>query len=141
MKDAAAPRFSQPAPDPAPVLIVDDDPEQTGQIVSFLARNGIAAAQENNGFAALNTMKKLEPAVVVMDVRMPGLDGIAAARLAKRTPSRPHIILMSGDATQVRRAIADEVEVFAVVDKPLPLRVLTRFIRNALDGRGPGTED
>lgn len=125
------------SPGASTVLIVDDDPEQSGQIASFLSRQGIAVAEACNAFAALNTIKKLEPAVVVMDVQMPGLDGIEAARLAARTPGRPRIILMSGHAEQVRRAIRDEVDVFAVVDKPLPLRVLTRFIRNALDARPP----
>ena len=115
------------------MLIVDDDPEQSGQIASFLSRQGITVAEACNAFAALNTIKKVEPAVVVMDVQMPGLDGIDAARLAARTPGRPRIILMSGHGEEVRRAVRDEAEVFAVVDKPLPLRVLTRFIRNALD--------
>ena len=116
------------------VMIVDDDVEQAGQIAAFLSRFGIAVAMEDNGFAAINTMRRDKPAVVIMDVRMPGLDGIKAAQLAANLDYKPKIILMSGYADQVKRASEEGLDVFAVVDKPLPLRVLVRFVQNALNG-------
>jgi CheY-like chemotaxis protein len=116
------------------VMIVDDDVEQAGQIAAFLSRFGIAVAMEDNGFAAVNTMRRDKPAVVIMDVRMPGLDGIKAAQLAANLDYKPKIILMSGYADQVKRATEEGLDVFAVVDKPLPLRVLVRFVQNALNG-------
>ncbi len=116
------------------VMIVDDDVEQAGQIAAFLSRFGIAVAMEDNGFAAVNTMRRDKPAVVIMDVRMPGLDGIKAAQLAANLDYKPKIILMSGYADQVKRASEEGLDVFAVVDKPLPLRVLVRFVQNALNG-------
>ncbi|MBO6781880.1 MAG: response regulator [Alphaproteobacteria bacterium] len=115
------------------VMIVDDDREQANQIGSFLSRFGISVTQEDNGFAAVNTMRRERPAVVIMDVRMPGLDGIKAAQLAANLDYEPKIILMSGYADQVRRATEEGLNVFAVVDKPLPLRVLVRFVQNALN--------
>lgn len=115
------------------VLIVDDDREQAEQIATFLSRFGISVLQEDNGFAAVNTMRRLKPAVVVMDVRMPGLDGIKAAQLASNLDYKPKIILMSGYSDQVKRATEENLGVFAVVDKPLPLRVLVRFIQGALN--------
>lgn len=115
------------------VLIVDDDRTQAEQIATFLSRFGISVLQEDNGFAAVNTMRRLQPAVVVMDVRMPGLDGIKAAQLASNLEYKPRIILMSGYTDQVKRATEENLDVFAVVDKPLPLRVLVRFIQGALN--------
>lgn len=115
------------------VLIVDDDREQAEQIATFLSRFGISVTQEDNGFAAVNTMRRDKPAVVIMDVRMPGLDGIKAAQLAANLDYKPKIILMSGYADQVKRATEEGLDVFAVVDKPLPLRVLVRFVQNALN--------
>ncbi len=115
------------------VMIVDDDREQADQIGSFLSRFGISVKQEDNGFAAVNTMRRDKPAVVIMDVRMPGLDGIKAAQLAANLDYKPKIILMSGYADQVKRATEEGLDVFAVVDKPLPLRVLVRFVQNALN--------
>lgn len=118
------------------VMIVDDDLEQADQIATFLSRFGIAVVKEDNGFAAVNTMRRDKPSVVIMDVRMPGLDGIKAAQLAATLDYKPKIILMSGYADQVKRATEEGLDVFAVVDKPLPLRVLVRFVQNALNDLG-----
>ncbi len=129
MAGIAATTPSNDARQPPLVMIVDDDREQAEQIASFLSRFGISVVQEDNGFAAVNTMRREKPAVVIMDVRMPGLDGIKAANL----DYKPKIILMSGYADQVKRATEEGLDVFAVVDKPLPLRVLVRFVQNALN--------
>lgn len=133
MAGIAATTPSDDARRPPLVMIVDDDREQAEQIASFLSRFGISVAQEDNGFAAVNTMRREKPAVVIMDVRMPGLDGIKAAQLAANLDYKPKIILMSGYADQVKRATEEGLDVFAVVDKPLPLRVLVRFVQNALN--------
>ncbi|MEP4379164.1 MAG: response regulator [Alphaproteobacteria bacterium] len=133
MAGIAATTPSEDSRQPPLVMIVDDDREQAEQIASFLSRFGISVAQEDNGFAAVNTMRREKPAVVIMDVRMPGLDGIKAAQLAANLDYKPKIILMSGYADQVKRATEEGLDVFAVVDKPLPLRVLVRFVQNALN--------
>ena len=133
MAGIAATTPSDDSRQPPLVMIVDDDREQAEQIASFLSRFGISVAQEENGFAAVNTMRREKPAVVIMDVRMPGLDGIKAAQLASNLDYDPKIILMSGYADQVKRATEEGLDVFAVVDKPLPLRVLVRFVQNALN--------
>ena len=80
-----------------------------------------------------DTIRRVKPAVVLMDVRMPGLDGIKAAQLSSGPQSDAKIILMSGYADQIKRASEEEeLDVFAVIDKPLALRVLVRFILAAL---------
>ena len=118
------------------ILIVDDDREQAEQIGIFLSKFGMSVLLEDNGFAAVNTIRRVKPAVVLMDVRMPGLDGIKAAQLSTGSQSDAKIILMSGYADQIKRASEEEeLDVFAVVDKPLALRVLVRFILAALHDR------
>src|SRR3546814_8295516 len=92
------------------VLIVDDDREQAEQIAAFLSRFGISVMQEDNGFAAVNTLRRHKPAVVVMDVRMAGLEGIKAAQLASNLAYKPKIILMSGYYDQVKRATEERAE-------------------------------
>ena len=71
------------------VLVVDDDPIQTGQIAMFLQSQGIDVTTENNGYAAVNSIKRIRPAIVVMDVRMPGLDGIEAAKIIANLQPKP----------------------------------------------------
>lgn len=114
------------------VLVVDDDPIQTGQIAMFLQSQGIEVLTENNGYAAVNSIKRLAPAIVVMDVRMPGLDGIEASTLIAGLNPKPRVILMSGYPESVFAANRRHTDVFAVIEKPIPLPTLLQFIRRAL---------
>lgn len=114
------------------VLIVDDDPIQRRNIRDFLALRGIAAETEDNGFSAVSRVKKTRPAIVLLDIRMPGLNGVEAARHISRVTPRPKIILMSGYPEAVYDANASDLDVFAVIQKPVPLRVLASFVERAL---------
>lgn len=115
------------------VLVVDDDRSQCDVLAAFFKERGIACMTETNSFAAVSTMKKRHPRVVLMDIRMPGLDGIAVAKLAATMQPRPVILLMSGEGQAIVEANRAGIEVFAVLEKPLPLRHLGTFIQRALD--------
>lgn len=119
------------------VLVVDDDPLQRGEIVEFLARQGIDVVAEENGFAAFHQIKRTQPCVVVMDMKMPGLDGIHVSRLVQNLDYRPKVILMSGYPDYVYKAHQEDADIFAVIEKPVPLKALARFIAEALAGSSP----
>lgn len=115
------------------VIVVDDDPLQRRQLIDCLSDLGIDVMQEEEGNAALSTIKRLHPAVVIMDVRMPVLDGIAAAQVIPTLGYKPKIILMTGDPDSLYRANTSKLDVFAVIEKPIPLRTLSRFVLKALE--------
>lgn len=118
---------------PAAAVIVDDDPLQRDEIADFLMRSGVAASAVANGFAAMHEIRKLSPSVVVMDIQMPGLDGIHVARLIEGLVPRPRVILVSGYPEHVDRANQVALGVYAVLEKPVSLRMLLRLILKALD--------
>lgn len=122
----------------AKVLVVDDDPLQRGEIAEFLSRRGVDVIVADNGFAAFHEIKKAHPAVVVMDMKMPGLDGIHVSRLVGKLDYQPKVILMSGYPEYVYKAHQEEANIFAVIEKPVPLKALARFIADAL---GQGEKD
>ncbi len=62
------------------VLVVDDDDRQARTIMEYLQLQGIEAETASNGFAAINAAKRLHPALVLLDIRMPGLDGIEVTK-------------------------------------------------------------
>lgn len=115
------------------VIVVDDDPLQRLQLIDCLSDLGIEVLQEEEGQAALETIKRQRPAVVIMDVRMPVLDGIAAAQMIPELGYQPKIILMTGDPDSLYRANTTKMDVFAVIEKPIPLRTLSRFVLKALE--------
>lgn len=115
------------------VIVVDDDPLQRTQLMDCLSDLGIEVLQEEEGSSALATIKRVHPAVVIMDVRMPVLDGIAAAQVIPTLGYHPKIILMTGDPDSLYRANTTKLDVFAVIEKPIPLRTLSRFVLKALE--------
>src|SRR2546428_13656404 len=62
-------------PRPRPVLIVDDDIETLAVERQLLAESGFRVVEAHNGSEALQAMQVDPPAVVVLDVQMPGMDG------------------------------------------------------------------
>lgn len=114
------------------VLVVDDDPLQRIQLTDCLADLGIEVLEEEEGSAALETIRSARPAVIIMDVRMPVLDGIATAQAIAEFAEKPRVILMTGDPQAVYRANTTDLEVFAVLEKPVPLRTLSKFVLKAL---------
>ncbi|HET9148871.1 MAG TPA: response regulator [Alphaproteobacteria bacterium] len=133
-------RMSKPKPapvKPAPtVVVVDDDPLQRDEIVDFLVHEGLDVTAVSNGFAAVHEIRKRSPRVVVMDINMPGLDGIHVARLLEGVQPRPKLILVSGYPEYMYRAHQEDIGAFAVIGKPVALKALARFVRDALRGAG-----
>jgi len=114
------------------VLVIDDDIAGAETVVSYLRHGGLTARAESNGFAGINTAKRLRPHVVLLDVQMPGLDGMETARLIKRAVPSTRIILISGHSASLVEANRDATVAFAVLEKPLPLPAILDFVRRAL---------
>jgi DNA-binding NtrC family response regulator len=115
------------------VLVVDDDPLQRGEIVEFLSRCGFDVISEENGFAAYHQIKKLRPRVIVLDLKLPGIDGVHLSRLVSAMDYEPRVILMSGYPEFMYKAQRDDTSVFAILEKPLPLGILGQFVTEAFD--------
>ena len=100
------------------VLIVDDIPETREHLSRLLGleRDLDVAGTAGTGEEAIKVAMELRPDVIVMDINMPGMDGVAAAEIiAQRLPTCP-IIMMSvhGEANQLKRAISAGAREFLV---------------------------
>ena len=100
------------------VLIVDDIPETRDHLSRLLGleRDLDVAGTAGTGEEAIKVAMELRPDVIVMDINMPGMDGVAAAEIiSQRLPSCP-IIMMSvhGEADQLKRAISAGAREFLV---------------------------
>ncbi len=120
-------------PDRRDVVIVDDEEEQLEVLGDFLNLLGVSHARALNGFAAVSLIKKVQPKVVLVDIKMPGLGGVDVARQIKDAGTvYPKVILMSGYAEAVRDANLLDLNLFTVIDKPVPLKILGRYIKQIL---------
>ncbi|AKJ06723.1 PAS domain S-box-containing protein [Archangium gephyra] len=98
MKSAAPLSGAAPAPAPASILIVDDNPNQLVALEALLVPLGQRIVKASSGEEALRLLLGLDCALVLLDVHLPGIDGFEVARLMRereRTHRTP-IIFLSG---------------------------------------------
>ena len=99
-----------------PILVVDDDPTILLSVAELLELEGYAVATASNGAEALEMTLRLEPNLVLLDMRMPVLDGWGYARSARSEGLAPRIVIMT--AAHDARRWADEIGAEAYVPKP-----------------------
>jgi CheY-like chemotaxis protein len=98
------------------ILVVDDDPTILLSVAELLELEGYVVATASNGAEALEMTQRLEPHLVLLDMRMPVLDGWGYARSARREGLTPRIVIMT--AAHDARRWADEIGAEAYVPKP-----------------------
>ena len=84
------------------ILVVDDDPDIVGFIRMALEAEGIAVTTARNGRVALERLREVVPAVVLLDINMPVMDGPEFARQARKEFRDLPIIVMTA-GTEVAR--------------------------------------
>ena len=113
-------------------LVVDDNElfrQSTGRILHALGYRVVGEA--DNGLAAIDRVQELRPDLILMDVEMPELDGIGAARRIQQVCPTPVILLTAHDSKEVLRGARD-AGVAAYLVKPLDSRELQRMATLAL---------
>lgn len=70
----------------AKILIIDDEPEITEIVETFLTEAGYIVAVENSPLKAVSKAKEFKPDVVLLDIMMPGRDGYAVCKELKQDP-------------------------------------------------------
>src|SRR5687767_623061 len=100
---------------PLSVLVVDDDQDTADSCALLLCLNGHDARAAYDGAGALEQLDGWQPAAVLMDIMLPGCDGIELRkRLCREMPQRPRLIAVTGlgtrdDLEQVKAAGFDHV--------------------------------
>src|SRR5258708_28913749 len=82
------------------VLIVDDEPDVADVLNEAATRFGHRTAVALDGAHALRAVREFAPHVVLLDIRMSGMDGFTLLEHLKRSPQPPAIIIVSGNADE-----------------------------------------
>jgi two-component system phosphate regulon response regulator OmpR len=113
------------------VLIVDDDPDLCDLLSEYLAANGLTVAAAGDGAAMRQAMARQMPDVVVLDLMLPGEDGLSLAR-ELRARSEVGILMLSARGEEMDRVIGLEVGADDYVAKPFSPRELLARVRALL---------
>ena len=118
-------------------LIVDDEPPARDRLRSLLSEldDVVVAGEAANGREALEMCADLEPDVVLLDIRMPGMDGIEAARHMSALDTPPAVIFTTAHDEHALEAF--EAQAIGYLLKPVRLEKLARAIRRAARVAGP----
>ena len=111
------------------VLVVDDEPGMRDTLMAIPELEGYRVSSASDGETAVTTVRKGTFDVVVMDVRLPGRDGVSALQEMGRPP--PQVILMTAYAEEDRLRAAVEAHAFAIVDKPFDTRRMLSLVEDA----------
>jgi DNA-binding response OmpR family regulator len=125
-----------PAVRPA-VLLVDDDPTLLGVLSRRLSREGLIVYTAPSGNAALAALERSWPALLIVDLMMPGMDGFELCRRVKRIADLPIIVLSSVDASESKvRALEEYAEDY--ITKPFDPDELVARIGRVMRRASPG---
>jgi DNA-binding response OmpR family regulator len=118
----------------APILVVDDDPSILHTVAAILAMENYQVQTARNGAEALAAVERTRPWLVLLDMRMPVLDGWGFARALRERGLQLPILVMT--AAQDTRRWAEEIGAAGYLAKPFDLMDLL----NAVGQLFPGSE-
>jgi len=130
--ETAAPHERSRAPRPVQtcrVLVVDDDEVILAAVSGILGQEGYRVETATNGSEALEAIERSHPDLVLLDMRMPVLDGWALARVLRERDIDLRIVVMT--AAQDARRWADEIGANAYLAKPFDLDDLIAIVERA----------
>ena len=139
-RPSALPSRSVPDPTKRRVLVADDESRIRDLVRSYLEAEGFEVDTAANGVEALDLARDRHPDLVLLDVMMPGIDGIEVLRRL-RTESDVYVIMLTARAEEVDTLIGFSVGADDYVTKPFSPRELVARIKTVLRrGRGDDHE-
>ncbi|MHC4200296.1 MAG: sigma-54-dependent transcriptional regulator [Planctomycetota bacterium] len=115
------------------ILIVDDEPNVLASFQKMLATQKHRVMTAARGEAALALVEKKKPDLLVMDIRMPGMDGLTAFRKLRETHPKLPVIIMTGFGTTEAAIEATKLGAFDYHLKPFEPADMLRSIKGALE--------
>src|SRR4030067_145894 len=115
------------------VLIVDDEERVVQSIAGVLEDEGFQVTEARSGEEAIKIFQQELPDVPLLDIWMPGMDGMEVLKRLKWIAPECQVIMISGHATISTAMTAVKLGAFDFIEKPLSLDLLLVTIRRALD--------
>lgn len=116
---------------PSKVLLVDDEREFAQTLSERLHLRDMGSAVAFDGESALKLVHEEEPEVMILDLKMPGIDGIEVLRRVKETQSGIEVIILTGHGSEADRETCMNLGAFAYLHKPVDIDILSATLKKA----------
>ncbi|HTX54963.1 MAG TPA: response regulator [Candidatus Baltobacteraceae bacterium] len=110
------------------VLIVDDEPDAVELLSEFLTGKGYEAIAAYNGEEALKKVKAERPHLILLDIRMPGMNGLEVLRQVRQIDQEVGVIVVTAVQEEETGRQALKLGAFDYIVKPLNLEYLERSL-------------
>jgi two-component system nitrogen regulation response regulator NtrX len=117
------------------ILAVDDEATILQSLSGILSDEGFEVLTASNGYEALKIIDQESPDLVLLDIWMPGIDGIETLQEIKRTNPFLQVIMISGHGTIETAVKATKFGAYDFIEKPLSIEKVVVTINNALNFR------
>lgn len=122
------------------VLVVDDDPTTRDVLRRYLSRAGLGVVEAADGVSALEAFGRREPDLVVLDLMLPGMDGLDVCERIRRTSHVP-VIMLTALGSESDRVVGLEQGADDYVVKPFSPREVTLRVQRLLERAAPRAAD
>lgn len=125
------------------ILIVEDEPELAVLLEHFLRNKGFFTAVAGDGLSACRMINAMRPDLILLDIKIPELDGWEVCRLVRKIPDRSladiPIMMLTALATNQDRALGLELGADDYMTKPYSLKEIVLRANNLIDQHKSGT--
>lgn len=115
----------------ASILVVEDEPNIASLVETYLSREGYAVTRVDDGAKALEAADRIRPSLVILDVMLPGIDGLEVCRRL-RARSRVPVIMLTAKDQEIDRVVGLELGADDYVTKPFSPRELVARVKAVL---------
>jgi two-component system response regulator CpxR len=116
---------------PSKILLVDDEREFVQTLSERLLMRDMGSAVAYDGESALEVAREDEPDVMILDLKMPGIDGIEVLRRVKTTQPEIEVIILTGHGSDADEKLCLQLGAFAYLQKPVDVEELSATIKRA----------
>ncbi|NIQ89024.1 MAG: response regulator [Deltaproteobacteria bacterium] len=113
------------------VLLVDDEEEFVKALAERLKMRDLRSDTVLDGEEALSFVEDQEPDVMVLDLKMPGIDGMEVLRQVRKAYPKIQVIILTGHGTEKHEEEAKRLGAFDYLEKPVNLDVLVKKMKAA----------
>jgi two-component system nitrogen regulation response regulator NtrX len=117
------------------VLIVDDESAIRESLGGILEDEGYRASQAESGEACLELLRKKSFDIVLLDIWLPGIDGLETLERIRELENAPEVIIISGHGTIETAVRATKLGAFDFLEKPLSLEKTLVLVKNAVEAK------